>query len=386
VVSVEFRYTSFAQEVVFGPGRLDSLPDAVAQFGWRRVLLCVTRSARASGLAARVEAALAERRAATYEPVRQHVADFQVAEAIQLAEECRADAVLGLGGGSPIGLAKAVSLVLEERRTGRAARAEYPTEQPLAPVIAIPTTYAGSELTAVYGITHTDGETPRKVTVSDPKIAPKLIVYDPDLTLDLPPEITAASGINALAHCVEAIYSQRRNPNSTAAALAGIRHIVSALPRCWARGADREARAEMMLGAHLAAAALSHVSMALHHGLCHVLGGTAGAPHGIANAIVLPHAMRFNIPAAAPELAQAADAMGIARNGRGDGALAAAGADAVAAMIGGMNLPQRLSQVGVARADLPALAELAMHSRAVQSNPRAVKEASEIEALLLEML
>src|SRR5262249_46312525 len=155
----------------------------------------------------------------------------------------------------------------------------------------IPTTYAGSEMTPVYGITHTDQNPPRKITVRDPKIAPKLVIYDPELTLNLPPEVTASSGINAMAHCVEALYSIARNPMATAAAQSGIGHITRALPRCTANGSDGEARREMLIGSHLAAFALFTTTMGLHHGLCHVLGGSANVPHGIANAIILPHAM-----------------------------------------------------------------------------------------------
>ena len=168
-------------------------------------------------------------------------------------------------------------------------------------------------MTPVYGVTrHSDGSS-RKVTVTDPRVTPKLTIYDPQLTLKLSPEMTASTGINALAHCVEAVYSITRNPLSTAAALGGARRIASALPQCFARGDDLEARTEMLIGSYLAGAALSNVAMGLHHGLCHVLGGTAGVPHGIANAIMLPHVMRFNVDATASQLAELAGAMGLPR-------------------------------------------------------------------------
>src|SRR5260370_24527870 len=127
--------------------------------------------------------------------------------------------------------------------------------------------------------------------------------------------MTASTGINALAHCIEALYSITRNPLSTAAALRGVQTIYSALPRCYVYGDNLEARSEMLTGAFLAGTALAHVSMALHHGLCHVLGGTAGVPHGVANSIILPHAMRFNLDVAGPQLAQGAEALGIVHAG-----------------------------------------------------------------------
>ena len=153
--------------------------------------------------------ALGDRLVASYDHVQAHVPDFQVSEVVALASEQGIDAVIGLGGGSPIGMAKAVSFALEEQRSGRPARAGFPTEQPLVPVIAIPTTYAGSEMTPTYGITHNINGSSRKITVTDVKVTPKLVLYDPLLTLALPPMMTAATGINALAHCIEALYSSR---------------------------------------------------------------------------------------------------------------------------------------------------------------------------------
>src|SRR6266436_6074936 len=258
----EFRYTSYAQEIIFGAGSLARLGEAVERFSWRRLMLCSTGSQRRNGHIGAIENVLGERLMASYESIASHVPDVQVAEASALAYESEIDAVIGLGGGSSIGMAKAVSLAVEEKRSGRPARAAIPTEQPLVAVVAIPTTYAGSEMTPTYGITHHEHGSTRKITVTDAKVTPKLVIYDPILTLDL--------------------------------------------------------RTEMLMGAFLAGTALAHVAMALHHGLCHVLGGTAGVPHGVANSIILPHAMRFNLGAAASELAQAAEAMGIARAGKSD--------------------------------------------------------------------
>jgi maleylacetate reductase len=382
----EFRYTSYAQEIIFGAGSMARLEDAVERFHWRRLMLCSTGSSRRGGHIASIENALGSRLVAVYEHVQPHVPDFQVAEALELASEKEVDALIGMGGGSPIGMAKAVSLALEEKRTGRPARAAFPTDQPLVPVVAIPTTYAGSEMTPILGVTyHSDGAS-RKITVTDPKVTPKLVIYDPLLTLDLPPEMTASTGINALAHCVEALYSITRNPLSTSAALRGVRSIYTALPRCYAAGNDLEARTEMLVGAFLAGTALSHVTMALHHGLCHALGGTAGVPHGVANSIVLPHAMRFNLDATAPQLAQAAEAMGIVRDTSGpyisDEAAAGEAVQRTYYLIGQMNLPQRLRDVGVNEAGLPHLAQVALQSRAVQSNPKRITDAAQIEAVL----
>ncbi|HLI07539.1 MAG TPA: iron-containing alcohol dehydrogenase [Ktedonobacteraceae bacterium] len=375
----EFRYTGFAQEILFGAGKLAQLGEALERFHWQRVMLCSTQSQRRNGHIAAIERLLEGRLVANFEHVQPHVQDFQVAEGLALAREYEVDAIIGLGGGSPIGMAKVVSFALEGQE--REQQANSPIEQPLVPVIAIPTTYAGSELTPVYGVTnHVDGQA-RKVTVSDVRIAPRLIIYDPLLTLDLPPELTASTGINALAHCIEALYSITRNPPSTAVALSGIRAITSSLLRCYEAGDDLEARAEMLNGAFLAGMALAHVSMALHHGLCHVLGGSAGVPHGVANGIILPHAMRFNLDATASQLAPAAEAMGIATAGRDAESAVEEAIQAIYALIGRMRLPQRLRDVGVQESDLPHLARLALSNRSVQNNPKSVTDAVQVEAI-----
>lgn len=380
-----FHYTFHAAEIVFGPHVAERLGELSERAGWQRLLLCTTPRSRARGHLAPLEAALGERLVAVYEQVAPHVPAGRVAEATALAAEREVDAVIGLGGGSAIGTAKAVSLALEEQRTGRPAHAAFPTDQPLIPVIAIPTTYAGSEMTPVYGVTHPaegTGGAARKITVSDPKVAPKLVIYDPLLTLDLPPRVTAGTGINAAAHCIEALYSITRNPLSTAAALAGLRAISRALPRCYDDGGDVEVRAEMLEGAFLAGTALSNVAMGLHHGLCHVLGGTTGAAHGDANSAVLPYAMRFNLDATAPQLALAAEAMGLPVAGQRAEVAAEAAAAQVAAWVAHMRLPRRLREIGVAQEQLPTLAAMAFASRTVQNNPKPIADATQIEALL----
>lgn len=382
----KFRYTSYAQEIIFGAGSLAQLADAVERFQLRRLMLCATSSLRRGGWIKLIEQALGSRLVAIYEHVQPHVPDFQVTEALEVASENEIDALIGMGGGSPIGMAKALSVALEERLTGQPARATIPIDQPRIPVIAIPTTYAGSEMTPTFGITYHNNDITHKITLTDSKITPKLVIYDPVLTLDLPPEITASTGINALAHCIEAVYSITQNPLSTSEALSGIRSIYSALPLCYVDGNDLEARTEMLVGAFLAGSALSHVSMALHHGLCHILGGTAGVPHGFANSIILPHAMRFNIDATARQLARAAEVMGVERKkattSSNDEVVAEEMVERIYTLIGQLNLPQHLRSVGVSKTDIPNLAQLALQSRAVQSNPKQITNVSQIEAIL----
>jgi len=361
---IGFNYVSYAQDVIFAPGALSRLRESLARFGWQRLMLCTSHSMRAEGQLNKIASILGEGLVAIFDQIRPHVQDVQARDALALALEKDVDAILGMGGGSPIGMAKAIGFQLN------------------LPIIAIPTTYAGSEMTPVYGITHTDEDPPRKVTVNDPKIVPSLVIYDPELTLGLPPTLTASTGINALAHCIEALYSKTHNPLSTAAAVEGVRHIHHALLRCFQNGQNVEARTEMLLGSHLAGCSLASVSMGLHHGLCHVLGGAANVPHGIANGIILPHAIRFNVDAT--QLILAADSMGIAVNGHHSTEVIEGLRQNIYELIRQMNLPQRLREVGVSESDLPRLAEIAFHNRTVQNNPRPITDVTQLESLLRE--
>ena len=375
-----FDYTTAAQRVVFEPGALARLGETVGAFGWRRLMLCTSPHFASDGTVDRVREALGDRLVATYTETASHVPDHQVEVARTRAEAAEVDAVIGLGGGSPIGMAKALALELEALRTGRdEATSAHPGDPPLVPNVAIPTTYAGSEMTPVYGVTRRqpDGST-RKVTVRDGKVTPTLTLYDPELTLSLPPGLTASTGINALAHCIEAVYSATRNPLSTAAALRGIALISDALPRCHADGADLDARTAMLAGAHLGGVSLATVKMGIHHGTGHVLGGVAGVPHGVANAIVLPHAVRFNADALAPQLALVAEEFGIDRAGRSDEAVALALSDRLHEWIADLGQPQTLREAGVDLDLLPQMAEAMQHSKSVAANPKAL---SSTEAL-----
>lgn len=375
----EFHYEFYAQEVYFGPGSILQLSEAVERLGWRRLVICANSSMRRAGYIGLLERILKDRLAAVFDQVQPHVQDFQVDEVLRLVEENVADAVIGIGGGSPIGMVKAVvSTMVGKNRAAPSGGKRY------IPVVAIPTTYAGSEMTPIYGITNSRETPPRKVTIKDPVCAPSLVIYDPELTLVLTPEMTASTGINALAHCIEALYSITRNPLSIAAATSGVRLISKALARCYEHGEDLEARGEMQLGAHLAGFSLASVSMGLHHGLCHVLGGTAQVPHGIANSIILPHALRFNAEATAAQLLAAAEAMDIPVDNYRPVEAVEAAAQKIFELTGQMKLPQRLRDAGLKESDLSNIARIAFQNHTVQNNPRRITSASQIEELLRE--
>ncbi len=256
-----------------------------------------------------------------------------------------------MGGGSAMGVGKGV--VSGEGRS----------------LIAIPTTYSGSEMTPVFGTT--DRAERRKSVRRDDSVLPKLVIYDPEVTLDLSPELTASTAINALAHCVEACYARDVNPLVPPVALEAIRRIVRSLPLCIADGRNLDAREDLLTGAYLAGFSIGNARMALHHGICHVLGGRTGVAHGVLNAIMLPHVMRYNADAV-PEAM-----ITIARNF--PPALVSAGwagaAQAVAALVSTLPVPHRLRDAGVPEAVLNSVAAEAATNSTVQANPKPVTEA-----------
>jgi alcohol dehydrogenase class IV len=286
---LDFRYDALPGRVVFGGGAARrELVGEADQLGADRLLLIATE--QEAPLARELAAPLGNKIAGTFLGVRPHV-PVEVAEAArQLARDIQADALLSVGGGSTTGTAKAVALT-----SG-------------LPILAVPTTYAGSEVTPVWGMT----EAARKTTGTDLRVLPRTVVYDPELTLTLPAELSAASGLNALAHCVEAFWAPRRNPISALAAEEGIRALAGALPLVQRNPTDLDARAELLYGAYLAGSAFAVAGSGLHHKICHVLGGAYDLPHAQTHAIVLPHVLAFNAPAAPEAARRVARALGVA--------------------------------------------------------------------------
>ena len=319
-----FARDALPGRVVFGAGAArTALAGEVARLGVSRLLLIAAGGGET--VARELAAPLADRIAGTFSGVQPHV-PVEVADAARKqAAAIGADAVLSVGGGSATGTAKAVALT-----TG-------------LPVIAVPTTYAGSEVTPVWGLT--DGE--RKTTGVDPRVLPRLVIYDPELTVSLPGPLSAASGLNAMAHCVDAFWAPGRNPVSALAAAEAIRVLAAALPVVSRDGTDLGARGDLLYGAYLAGTAFAVAGSGLHHKICHVLGGRYGLPHAQTHAIMLPYVLAFNAPGAP-------DAAG--RIGQALGSEDPAGAlQALAARLG---LPRGLRDIGLREEQLAEAARL----------------------------
>ena len=281
-----FVFPGLRSRVIFGHGTVAQTGAEIERLGRKRALVLSTpnQKADAEALAGRLDAlsggVFAE--AAMHTPV-------QVTEkALSAYEASAADCVVSLGGGSTTGLGKAIAT-----RTG-------------ADQVAIPTTYAGSEMTDILGET-AGGE---KTTRRDPSILPETVIYDVDLTRSLPPSLTVTSGLNAMAHAAEALYAPDRNPIVSLMAADAIRALCLALPAIARNPDDRDARASALYGAWLCGAALGGTSMALHHKLCHVLGGSFDTPHAETHAILLPHTIGFNSAKAADLLAPISQVLG----------------------------------------------------------------------------
>jgi alcohol dehydrogenase class IV len=285
-----FTYDALPGRIVFGAGAARShLAAEIDRLDISRLLLIA--SEREADRVRQIVAPFSARVVATFTAVREHVPIGTAWDARAMATDAAVDAVLCVGGGSATGAAKAVAL----------------TER--IPIIAVPTTYSGSEVTPVWGLTK-DGH---KTTGIDPAVLPRVVVYDPELTASLPREMAVASGLNAMAHGVEAQWAPGRNPVSSAVAGEGIAALTS--------GLRKDDPTDLLRGAWLTAAAFAVTGSGLHHKLCHVLGGM-GLPHARTHAVVLPHVLAFNAPGAPEAAARVARAMGVDDPVRGLRALA----------------------------------------------------------------
>jgi maleylacetate reductase len=266
----EFIYNANAARVVFGAGSAQHALRELERMGCTRALVLCTPNQRP--LAEAVVHTLGSKAVAVFDQAQMHVPLEVVAAGQRAAQAASADCTVAIGGGSTIGLAKALALNMG------------------LPILAIPTTYAGSEMTPIYGITDAQG----KKTGSDPRVQPKVVIYDPQLTTKLPAHITVTSGINAIAHAAEGLYARDANPITSLMAEEGIRTLTEALPRLIAAPANLESREMALYGAWLCGSVLGSVGMALHHKLCHTLGGSFGLPHAETHTVVLPHALAYN--------------------------------------------------------------------------------------------
>lgn len=320
-----FVYEALPARVVFGHGTFRQLPDEVARLGLERALVLATPQQAQE--AERIAATLGGRSVGTFAEATMHTPVEVTERAMQVVATRGVDGLIAVGGGSTTGLGKAIAL-----------RSDLPQ-------IVVPTTYAGSEMTPILGETVAG----RKTTQRSPRILPEVVIYDVDLTLTLPVGLSGTSGINAIAHAVEGLYARDANPIMSLMAEEGIRALAGALPKIAQDPLDRAARGDALYGAFLCGAVLGSVGMALHHKLCHTLGGSFDLPHAETHTIVLPHALAYNAAATPQATARIARALGAEDAPR-----------ALHDLAGRVGAPRALRELGMPESGIAEAAEIAL--------------------------
>lgn len=341
-----FTYASLPSRVIFGPGTSRrSLANELELMGISRVLLIATERERK--LVEELSDPLGDYLVGNFTNVKPHVPIEVAEEARKLARELNADCLLSIGGGSTIGTAKAIALEMH------------------IPIVAVPTTYSGSEMTPIWGLT--SGQ--RKTTGTSRDVLPRVVIYDPELTFSLPQFITGPSAMNAMAHCVEAFYAPNANPITSLMAEEGMKALAHGLPVAIDKPEDLEGRSEVLYGAYLAGAALAVAGTGLHHKICHILGGAYNLPHAEIHTIILPHVVAFNESAIPAIMEEIAHAIGTES--------ASVGLYDLANSIG---TPTALKNIGMEEDNLDEAIHLILE-KAPYNNPRQVDEAG-VRAIL----
>lgn len=338
-----FSYDINPGRILFGPGMLDTVAAEIERLGATRALILSTPFQRAD--AQKLAGRLGALAVGVFGEATMHTPVAVTLKALDAFEAAGADCVVALGGGSTIGLGKAIAWRND------------------APQIVIATTYAGSEVTPILGQT----ENGIKTTVRDPKILPEVVIYDPTLTTGLPASMSVTSGLNAMAHAVEGVYARDRNPVSSLMAVEGVRALRDALRVIVRKPDDLRARGDALYGSWLCGSVLGTVGMSLHHKLCHTLGGSFDLPHAETHAIMLPHSAAYNAQAATVELQPLADLFGGAIGG---------GLHDFARSLGA---PLALKDLGLQEVQLDQAADLAV--RNPYWNPRTVEREAVRELL-----
>jgi alcohol dehydrogenase class IV len=379
-------YRNTGTRVLLKPGAVDTLGTEVAAQGCERLMVICGPNTRKTKLFERVVQALGVRCALVFDDVVEHSSTSMVTRGAELAREKKIDGLLAVGGGSASDSAKGIAILLGEggKLEEHASRFEPPDRffpkalpAPKLPIIVVVTTASAAEVTPGLGIRNAEG---RKLLFWDNTLASRLIVLDPEANIEVPVRIMATTAMNGFAHCVEGLYSRLRNPISDALALHGIRLFMDWLPRMVKDPQSVEARAGVLTAAHLSGMVISNARVGIHHAVCHCLGAAGGLAHGVANSVMLPHAMAYNLYVSEREMAGIAEAMGVHAGSNADKARAAI--DKVRELQREAGVPTRLRDTGLDKAVLPRIAEHTLIDRGVYFNPRRTETAEAILHIL----
>ena len=382
------------EDVHYGPGCLAGLGGALAQHGVQRALLITGQTlATRTQLVARVREAADGRIAAVYHDTIQHVHRESVLRAAALAREIGADGIVSFGGGTPNDTGKAVVLALagnlREAADFERARVRFtypstvevpPVDGDALPMFAVSTTLSGGEFTHFAGVT--DELRKVKDLYIDKKLAARAVFLDAELTLDTPLWLWLSTGMRAVDHCVEALCSTNAHPFTDALASHALSQLARYLRACKAHPDDLTARTQAHIAAWMSVCGLANVNLGLSHGIGHQLGARNNVPHGVTSCVMMAPTMDYNRAHVGTRQAWIAQCMGIDIGALAPDAAAAAGRDAIRQLVRDLELPQRLRDVGVERADFPALAADALEDLIVATNPRPVRGVDDVIALL----
>lgn len=355
-------------QIEYGIGSVERLAEIVKALNAKRLLVVTDTGIRNSGLLERISTLLDAGKLAhqIFDNVEPNPKDYNVAEGAEMTRQLDADCLVSVGGGSPIDCAKAIAVVA--RQGGAARDYEGPDRigADVLPLIAIPTTAGtGSEVT--FSSVITDSKEKYKFSIKDPKIAPKVALVDPEMTLTMPPGLTAATGMDALTHAIEGFTAKAAEPIADSAALYAIELITTYLRTAVSDGNHLEARAGMLLGSVLAGIAFSHSDVAAVHCVAEALGGKYDAAHGVCNAVVLPAVMAYNLDYCKDRYARIAGALGLSYNNAEEGARQAVAA--VQKLAADVHLPE-FGSLGVQQEDFEELALNSFKNGSNIDNPR----------------
>ncbi len=371
-----FEYNN-PTKIIFGENSVKEIGLEVERLGGSKALIVTDQGLVQAGLAEKIEKALGRRYVGTYDGCLPDSGFHLVDEGAAFALEKGADILVSVGGGSVIDTAKGMAVVLKEGGTISDYRGMQMLTRPQTPHIAVPTTAgSGSEVTWFAVIKDWDNNV--KEAFLDVHLIPDLAILDPHMVTGLPPHLTAGPGMDAFSHAIEAFHSLQRQPINDGLSLQAVRQIKEYLPRCIEDGSDLVARGQQQLAATMAAIAFSNSQPGLVHAMAHPLGALFKVPHGLANAILLPHVMLFNMPECADRYAQVAQAMDLDVRGLRDEEAGKAAVQAIQDLIEKIGLPRKLRDAGVPVDRLAEAADYSLADGSIFYNPRMVTEIEEV--------
>jgi len=380
---LSFNYIS-PTKVVFEVGAIREIPIQISELGTKAVLV-TDAGLIETGLVEKVKKTIGSRLAGVFSDVPQDSGMEVVEAGTDYANSIGADVVVSLGGGSVIDTAKGMCILTKQGGSLTDFEGFQVLTEPQTPHIAVPTTAGtGSEVTM--GAVILNREAGQKIIIGENHIIPRTAILDPTLTLGLPPGLTASTGMDALTHAIESFVATTRNPISDALSLYAIKLIARHLPTAVNNGSDLLARGQMQVAALIAGWAFSNGYLGAVHAMSHSLGAVKHIPHGIANALLLPHVMRFNLQEVPELIAEIGTAMGVETQGLSSDEAGEATIAAVETLLTQISLPRKLSELNVTADDFEACAELAMSDGSIVCNPRMVIEAEEVVELYKQAL